>query len=44
MLQTHVGASGVGKSTLMSILGCLDVPTSGTFHLAGEDVASRGLI
>jgi putative ABC transport system ATP-binding protein len=35
-----MGPSGSGKSTLMHILGCLDVPTAGSYHLAGEDVSA----
>ncbi len=33
-----MGASGSGKSTTMNILGCLDVPSSGSFHFKGFDV------
>jgi putative ABC transport system ATP-binding protein len=37
-----MGASGSGKSTLMNILGCLDRPSAGTLHLAGEEVERLG--
>lgn len=35
-----MGPSGSGKSTLMNMLGCLDTPTHGTYHLRGEDVST----
>ena len=33
-----MGQSGSGKSTCMNIIGCLDVPTAGTYRLNGRDV------
>ena len=35
-----IGQSGSGKSTCMNIIGCLDVPTSGTYVLKGDDVSN----
>ncbi len=35
-----MGPSGSGKTTLMNLIGCLDVPTQGTYLLNGEDIGS----
>lgn len=36
-----LGPSGSGKSTLMNIIGCLDVPTRGTYTLSGIEIANQ---
>lgn len=34
-----IGSSGSGKSTLMNLIGCLDLPTAGTYEFDGNDIA-----
>ena len=36
-----IGTSGSGKSTMMNILGCLDVPTAGEYYLDGTPISGR---
>ena len=36
-----MGPSGSGKSTLMNIIGCLDVPSAGSYLLGGESVGEK---
>ena len=35
-----MGSSGSGKSTLLNLLGCLDLPTAGTYHIDGSDTST----
>lgn len=36
-----MGASGSGKTTLLNIIGCMDIPTSGTYLFDGMDLSSK---
>ncbi|MCE8423162.1 MAG: ABC transporter ATP-binding protein [Candidatus Methanoperedens sp.] len=37
-----IGASGSGKSTMMNLIGCLDIPSRGNIYLKSQDISSLG--
>jgi len=39
---SFVGPSGSGKTTLLNLIGCLDIPTSGTLVVSGTDISTLG--
>ncbi|UCC78207.1 MAG: ABC transporter ATP-binding protein [Anaerolineales bacterium] len=41
-ITSIVGPSGSGKTTLLNVIGCLDLPTEGTYRLGGQDVRTIG--
>ena len=37
-----IGASGSGKSTMMNLIGCLDIPSRGSIYLKSKDISKLG--